>query len=130
MKQHNYFIYIVTNHAKTVLYIGVTNDIARRLNEHFENRGKPSTFAGRYHCYNLIYYERFSHIDHAIVREKELKDWNREKKEALISSLFPIGIFLMMRSIEYPAHLVVIPSPRGGIFSSGAGKMSPRGAAT
>ena len=94
MKQHNYFIYITTNHTKTTLYIGVTNDIARRLNEHFENRGRPSTFAGRYHCYNLVYYERFSHIDDAIAREKELKDWNREKKEALICSINPDWVFL------------------------------------
>ena len=94
MKQHNYFVYIVTNHAKSVLYIGVTNDIGRRVNEHFENRGKAKTFAGRYHCYNLVYYERFSNIDHAIAREKELKDWNRKKKEALINSINPKWNFL------------------------------------
>ena len=94
MKQHNYFVYIVTNHTKSVLYIGVTNDIRRRLHEHFENRGNAETFAGRYHCYNLVYYERFSHIDHAISREKELKDWNRKKKEALINSINPEWNFL------------------------------------
>ena len=94
MKQHNYFVYILTNPAKTVLYIGVTNDIGRRLYEHFENRGNPKSFAGRYHCYNLVYYERFQFIDHAIEREKELKDWNRKRKEELISSINPDWNFL------------------------------------
>jgi putative endonuclease len=94
MKQHNYFVYIVTNHTKTALYTGVTNDIVRRLNEHFENRGKPKTFAGRYHCYNLVYYERFQFIEHAIAREKEIKDWNRKLKDALITSMNPNWNFL------------------------------------
>jgi putative endonuclease len=89
MKQHNYFTYMVTNHTKTVLYTGVTNDIKRRLNEHFENRGKAQKFAGRYHCYLLVYYERFSHIAEAIAREKEIKDWKRVKKNALINSFNP-----------------------------------------
>ena len=94
MKQHNYFVYIVTNHIKTVLYIGVTNDICRRLTEHFENRGNTIAFAGRYHCYNLIYYERFQFIEHAIAREKELKDWNRKFKDELIDSFNPDWKFL------------------------------------
>jgi len=94
MKHHNYFVYIVTNHTKTVLYIGVTNDLQRRLYEHFENRGKPLTFAGKFHCYNLIYYEHYSHIDAAIAREKELKDWNRTKKVNLINSINPSWAFL------------------------------------
>lgn len=94
MTQHNYFVYILTNHVKTVLYVGVTNDLPKRLSEHFENRGKEETFAGRYHCYNLVYYERFQFIDHAILREKEIKKWNREKKDKLISSINPGWNFL------------------------------------
>lgn len=94
MKQHNYFIYITTNPARTVLYIGVTNDLATRLLQHFEERGREKTFAGRYFCFNLIYYERFTYIQHAINREKEIKKWRREKKEALINSFNPNWKFL------------------------------------
>ena len=85
MQNHNYFIYILTNPKKTVLYIGVTHDLERRLNEHFENRGRVKTFAGKYYCYNLIYFERYDNIESAIEREKELKKWSRKKKEALIN---------------------------------------------
>lgn len=69
MKQHNYFIYITTNPAFTVLYTGVTNNLERRIQEHYANRGKQDSFAGKYHCYNLLYYERYDYIQHAIARE-------------------------------------------------------------
>jgi putative endonuclease len=46
----NYFIYITTNPEKEVLYIGITNDLKRRLFEHQENKGNPETFAGKYYC--------------------------------------------------------------------------------
>jgi putative endonuclease len=87
MWNYNFFVYIVTNRDKSVFYIGVTNDLQRRLNEHHENKGNPKTFAGKYHCYYLIYYERLTHIEHAISREKELKKWRREKKIALVHSV-------------------------------------------
>ena len=74
MKQHNYYVYIVTNFAKIVLYTGMTNDIERRLIEHYQNRGK-ATFAGKYYCYNLLYYEWHQYVQHAIEREKEIKGW-------------------------------------------------------
>jgi putative endonuclease len=89
MAGHNYFIYITTNPTKSTLYIGVTNDLRDRIRRHKENRGKPNTFAGKYYCYNLIYFERFGDINHAISREKELKKWRREKKENLISTMNP-----------------------------------------
>ncbi len=88
-------MYIVTNPDKSVLYVGVTNDLRRRLHEHRENKGKPSSFAGKYHCYNLIYFEHFFHIDHAIEREKEIKKWRREKKNQLINSQNPEWRFLV-----------------------------------
>ena len=81
----NYFTYILTNKNKTVLYTGVTNNLKRRLNEHQEDaKGAKNTFAGKYNCYYLVYYERFQLIDHAIKREKEIKGWKRDKKEKLI----------------------------------------------
>jgi putative endonuclease len=86
MKEHHYYVYIVTNPTKKVLYMGVTNNLSRRLEEHFENRGKPETFAGKYFCYNLVYWEHHQYVLNAIEREKEIKGWKRIKKEALISS--------------------------------------------
>ncbi len=89
-----YYVYITTNISRTTLYLGITNDLSRRLIEHFENRGKPKTFAGRYFCYNLIYYEEYTSVDMAISREKEIKRWRREKKEALINMQNPDWLFL------------------------------------
>ncbi len=95
MKGHNYFIYITTNPKKTVLYIGVTNNLKRRLEEHLaDNNGPKRTFAGRYFCYNLIYFEYFPHIEWAIAREKEIKGWGRAKKELLIEKKNPDWQFL------------------------------------
>jgi putative endonuclease len=91
-----YYIYITTNPAKAVLYIGVTNSLPRRLGQHYENRGNNDTFAGRYFCYNLLYYEQFTDIKAAISREKELKGWTRAKKDALIATMNPAWDFLML----------------------------------
>ncbi len=91
-----YYVYITTNPAKTVLYIGVTNDLARRLGQHYENRGNNETFAGRYFCYNLLYTEQFTDIKAAISREKELKGWTRAKKDALIDTINPKREFLLV----------------------------------
>nr|WP_319572572.1 GIY-YIG nuclease family protein [uncultured Draconibacterium sp.] len=92
MRDHNYFVYIVTNKNKTVLYIGITNDLQRRVYEH-ENGLIPG-FTKKYNCHFLIYYEHFQNIDDAIVREKEIKKWRREKKENLISETNPNWNFL------------------------------------
>jgi len=89
MWNHNYFVYITTNSNKSTIYIGVTNDICTRLYQHKENKGTDKSFTGKYYCYYLVHYERFSHIEEAIAREKEIKKWRREKKIALIESLNP-----------------------------------------
>jgi len=86
---NNYFIYIVTNPRKTVLYTGVTNDLLTRILQHYENRGKKTSFAGKYYCYNLIYFEHFEDVEQAIDREKEIKRMNRAKKENLIATKNP-----------------------------------------
>lgn len=85
----NYFVYIITNPGKKVLYIGVTNDLYTRIKQHYENRGDRKTFAGRYHCYQLIYFERHDTPEAAIDREKQLKGWSRSKKLALIKATNP-----------------------------------------
>ena len=94
MRDHSYYVYITTNPKRTVLYIGVTNDLSHRIQQHYENRGIKESFAGGYYCYNLIYYERFQYIDQAIAREKEIKKWRREKKEKLINSVNPNWDFI------------------------------------
>jgi len=92
--QHHYYVYITTNPNRTTLYVGVTNDIARRLVEHYANRGRQDTFAGKYYCYCLIYLELYQYVLDAIDREKEIKDWNKEKKETLICEFNPKQRFL------------------------------------
>ncbi|MBU8892539.1 MAG: GIY-YIG nuclease family protein [Bacteroidales bacterium] len=86
----NYFTYIITNRTKKVLYTGVSNNLKRRLFEHKEDAlGQKITFAGKYNCIYLVYYERFQYIEHAIKREKEIKGWIRRKKEKLINEFNP-----------------------------------------
>jgi putative endonuclease len=100
MWNYNFYVYITTNPIKTVLYVGVTNDLARRLYEHTENKGNKSSFAGKYYCHNLIYFEHFTHIEYAIQREKEIKKWSRKKKMDLIATLNPEWRFLNDEVIE------------------------------
>ena len=89
-----YYVYITTNPAKTVLYIGVTNNLSDRMAQHYAQRGSAQTFAGRYFCYNLVHVEEYPDINAAIAREKELKGWTRAKKEALITIDNPEKLFI------------------------------------
>jgi len=75
------FVYILSSRTG-VLYIGVTNDLERRLSEH--KQGIIEGFTKRYHAHKLLYYEPYDDITNAIAREKQLKGWRREKKAALI----------------------------------------------
>lgn len=84
-----YSVYITTNPGRTTFYTGVTNDLERRMSEHHDNRGNKKTFAGRYFCYILIYYESYPYMNMAIEREDEIKNLSREKKKALIKSMNP-----------------------------------------
>jgi putative endonuclease len=78
----------MTNRSKT-LYVGVTNQLARRVQEHKEGRG--SAFTSRYRINQLVYCEVFADVRSAILREKQIKGWTRAKKVALIESLNPEG---------------------------------------
>ncbi len=89
-----YYTYITTNPVKTTFYTGVTNNLVRRLSEHKANRGQFKTFAGRYYCYNLVYYESYTSIKIAIEREKEIKDLSHEKKIELIKTKNPKMFFI------------------------------------
>ncbi|HKK45949.1 MAG TPA: GIY-YIG nuclease family protein [Balneolaceae bacterium] len=89
-----FYTYITTNPGRTTLYVGMTNNLTERIKEHYEKRGAPQTFAGRYYCYKLIYYEGYKTALQAIEREKEIKKWRREKKEMLINAVNPHWNFL------------------------------------
>ncbi|PCI09483.1 MAG: endonuclease [Flavobacteriaceae bacterium] len=86
---HNYYVYILTNKIKTVLYVGVTNNLKERLYFHKNPEAITKAFTARYKVFYLIYYEHFFDIDTAIKREKQIKGWRREKKDNLISEFNP-----------------------------------------
>jgi putative endonuclease len=82
------YIYIMTNKYKTTLYVGVTNNLQRRVWEHRAHYIKGS-FTDKYNLESCIYYEYFPTIEQAIDRETEIKKWSRNKKEKLIAALNP-----------------------------------------
>ena len=86
MKDHHYFVYIVSSRTGT-LYIGMCNDVERRMKEH--KGGEIEGFASTYHCNRMVYYESFDEVLKAIDREKQLKGWVRREKIALIESINP-----------------------------------------
>ena len=83
---HNYYVYILTNKIKTVLYIGVTNELNIRLYYHSNPEANSKHFTHKYRCKYLIYFEHYQNIEIAIEREKQLKRWSRKKKEQLIAT--------------------------------------------
>jgi putative endonuclease len=85
-REYCFFVYILSNRSHT-LYIGVTNDLRVRVLQHRQQRA--GSFTTRYKITRLVYFERFSYIDKAIAREKELKHWTRAQKVALIESTNP-----------------------------------------
>ena len=79
-----YYVYLITNWNNKVLYIGVTNNLERRLYEH---KNKLLTgFTEKYNVNKLVYFEQTNDIESAITREKEIKKWRREKKNILVES--------------------------------------------
>ena len=92
---HNYYVYILTNKGKTVLYTGVTNNLKDRLRSHREDANiNKKAFTSKYKCFYLVYYEHFSDIEYAIAREKQVKGWLRIKKEKLVTDFNPELKFL------------------------------------
>ena len=92
---HTYYTYIITNKYKTVLYTGVTNNLFKRLQQHKESAEKnEKNFTARYKCFYLVHYEKYTWIQQAIAREKEIKGWTRKKKVNLIQDNNPHWEFL------------------------------------
>ena len=90
-----YYVYILSNARRTVLYIGVTNELSRRIEEH-KNETRYQGFCGRYNVFELVYYEEFGDIEEAILKEKKLKGFGRAKKELGIDTLNPERLTLAM----------------------------------
>jgi len=91
-----YYIYILTNKGHSVLYIGVTNNLERRIYEHKQHL--IPGFTDRYNVEKLVYFETTEDVKAAIQREKELKGWTRKRKERLIETLNPQWIDLSLRN--------------------------------
>ena len=83
-----YYVYMMTNQSDDVLYTGVTNDLVRRIYEH-KTHIDPKAFTTRYHIEKLVYYEQYSEPEYAIAREKQIKGWNRARKNKYITEMNP-----------------------------------------
>lgn len=82
MPNRQFYIYILSNHSRTTLYCGITNDLKRRVWEHKNDLIKG--FSQKYQIHDLVYYEVFDNPESAIEREKQIKNYSRLKKERLI----------------------------------------------
>ena len=95
-KSMNYYVYILTNRNKTVLYTGVTRDLIRRVYEH-KNHADPNSFTAKYKVDRLVYFEETSDVKAAIEREKQIKSWSRDRKTSLIFESNPLWVDLYDR---------------------------------
>lgn len=90
---YTFYVYILTNKSRTVLYTGVTNNLHKRLNQH-KTKSNPNSFTAKYNIEFLVYFEKFGWIQQAIEREKEIKNLTRIKKLELIRIKNPNMDFL------------------------------------
>lgn len=81
------FVYFMSNKNNTVIYVGVTSDLVKRVYQHKTKAFKG--FTSKYNCDKLVYFEEFNDINQAITREKQIKAGNRKRKEQLINSANP-----------------------------------------
>lgn len=107
-KEHRYFVYLLTNWNNKVMYVGMTNDLIRRVYEHKTKAVKG--FTEKYNVHKLVYFEETSDVNVAITREKEIKKWRREKKNALVIGTNPewrdlgVDIGLPPDHFDAPCH--------------------------
>jgi len=87
MGYKQYYVYLLTNEWRNVIYTGVTNSLERRVWEH--KHGTTPGFTKKYNCHLLVYFEIFDEIEQAIAREKQIKGWTRKKKNALVETMNP-----------------------------------------
>jgi putative endonuclease len=82
-----FYVYMMTNRSRVVLYTGITNSLERRC--WFHQHENPKSFTRSYNVNRLVYYEQFNDVRSAIAREKQIKGWRREKKDELVRKLNP-----------------------------------------
>ncbi|GAB5535034.1 MAG: GIY-YIG nuclease family protein [Rubricoccaceae bacterium] len=85
--QRTYFVYIISNAGRSVLYIGMTNDLHRRMREHKD--GAVEGFSKQYRAGDLLWFDSFSDVNEAIAREKQIKNWHRDWKWNLVRESNP-----------------------------------------
>ena len=83
-----YYVYILANVTNVAVYIGMTNNLIRRVYEH-RNHIDPDSFTSQYNIHKLVYFEQTSDVRAALEREKQLKGWKRSKKNALVEKMNP-----------------------------------------
>ena len=83
-----YYVYILATKDNKVIYTGITNNLIKRVYVH-KNSLDPKSFTARYHVNKLVYYEYTTDVRAAIEREKQIKGWNRERKNKLVESKNP-----------------------------------------
>ena len=103
-KEHHYFVYILSSRSRT-LYIGVTNNLGRRLQQHRE--GIHNSFTTRYRIHRLVYVERFQYVGNAIAREKTLKHCTRAEKIAIVTQSNPAWTDLAESPPPVPQSIAV-----------------------
>ncbi len=82
-----YYVYLMANKRNNVLYIGITNDLIRRVYEHKNNLIEG--FTNKYNCHKLVWYQHTNDVESAITQEKKMKKWKREYKENVINGMNP-----------------------------------------
>lgn len=105
-----YYVYILASRKNGTLYIGVTNDLAKRILEHKSNF--TSSFTQKYNVHTLVYFEQTDDIEGAIIREKQLKNWHRKWKIALIEKGNPSWRDLTQDFLD-PESRMATPSGSG-----------------
>ena len=83
-----YYVYILSDALNRTIYVGVTRNLVRRVYEHKHNLD-PHSFTAKYNIHKLVYYESTSDVRAAIEREKQIKSWNRRRKNELVYSVNP-----------------------------------------
>ena len=84
----NYYVYLLANASNVALYVGITNNLLRRVAEH-RSGADPNSHTARYGIHKLVYYEQTTDVRAAIEREKQIKSWNRMHKNRLVESMNP-----------------------------------------
>ena len=113
MKDRNFYVYVLTNWNNKVMYVGMTNNLERRMYEHKSKL--VDGFTKKYNVNKLVYYEHVTDVRAAIAREKEIKKWRREKKNRLVMTMNPEWKDL---SLEW--HVIATSGSEGVIATSGS----------